>query len=311
MAAPAMALRALALAAALVAPAARVLGPDSATGEAILALDTDHSGKVERAEVEAFAKAQGLSAADVRAEFAELDTDGNGELEESEISQTLSERPASPAAATPSLQAAAPAAPAAVATAPSSVFAPPQQLLSPATLPVLTAAAPTTEPPKQVAPSVTPAVAPAVVPVMASAVAPTELVKTESSSSVVEMQAVAAEAQENAGKALAEVFARTAAKALESRSLDVAKAEKLEEAARALRGQTSQLRETANQLTVSAATAAAEAVLKESAQQVQSMESQALAAEQQAAQKRMEAQEAMSKALKAQQDLKASLSQEV
>jgi len=61
----------------------------SAALETIRALDTDGSGKVERAEVEAFAKSQGLSAAEVKAEFADLDKNGNGDLEADELTATL------------------------------------------------------------------------------------------------------------------------------------------------------------------------------------------------------------------------------
>merc|ERR1740121_3327608 len=63
----------------------------SATEEALRALDTDGSGKVEKREIEAFAQAQGLALADVQNEFKDLDTDGDGELSTAEISNTLSQ----------------------------------------------------------------------------------------------------------------------------------------------------------------------------------------------------------------------------
>jgi len=65
-----------------------VLSPD-ATAEAIQALDTDKSGRVEKAEVEAFAHAQGLSVEEVQAEFGTLDANHDGELDANEISRTL------------------------------------------------------------------------------------------------------------------------------------------------------------------------------------------------------------------------------
>lgn len=63
----------------------------SAALETIKALDTDGSGKVERAEVEAFARSQGLSADEVREEFKGLDKNGDGELEPEELTSTLAD----------------------------------------------------------------------------------------------------------------------------------------------------------------------------------------------------------------------------
>lgn len=61
----------------------------SAALETIKALDTDGSGKVERAEVEAFARSQGLSAEEVQEEFKGLDKNGDGDLEAEELTSTL------------------------------------------------------------------------------------------------------------------------------------------------------------------------------------------------------------------------------
>lgn len=61
----------------------------SAALETIKALDTDGSGKVERAEVEAFARSQGLSAEEVEEEFKGLDKNGDGDLEPEELTSTL------------------------------------------------------------------------------------------------------------------------------------------------------------------------------------------------------------------------------
>lgn len=61
----------------------------SAALETIKALDTDGSGKVERAEVEAFARSQGLSAEEVQEEFKGLDKNGDGDLEPEELTSTL------------------------------------------------------------------------------------------------------------------------------------------------------------------------------------------------------------------------------
>jgi len=211
-----------------------------ATAEAIQALDTDGSGKVERAEIEAFARSQGLTADDVRAEFKTLDTNGDGELEASEISRTLTDEKDRKQEAKQ-----------AVAASP------------------------------------------------AQGVAFAELHAKD----------VEREAQRYAGKALAEVFARTAAKALESRTQDQEKASKLEEAAKNLRGQTAEIRRTAAVQTARAAREASTAVLREAEGQVKTLEKQASEAEKQAQQKRTEAKEAMEKALAAQTAMTAEIQQ--
>merc|ERR1719382_1102303 len=90
-----MAVRAVVAAAALAlsafADADAFAKPVSATDEALRALDTDGSGKVERSEIEAFAQAQGLTLADVQNEFKDLDTNGDGDLSVSEIGDTLAQ----------------------------------------------------------------------------------------------------------------------------------------------------------------------------------------------------------------------------
>jgi len=211
-----------------------------ATAEAIRALDTDRSGKVEKAEVEAFARSQGLSAEEARAEFRSLDTDGSGELEASEIRNTLYDKGSAPAPKVPLKAAAAPA------------------------------------------------------------------VAAHGTS---QLQAVELEAELHAGKALAEVFARTAAKALQSRSEDAVKATKLEEAAKALRGQTAELRRTAAAQTAKAAREAAQAVFQQAEGQVKALEKEAAELERQAADHRAQAKEAMAKVLAAQAEMTSSVQQ--
>jgi len=260
-----MTLVATAIAAVLVPAAAiqHASGPDnSATAEAIAALDTDHSGKVERNEVEAFARAQGLNEEDVKGEFAALDSNGDGLLSEDEISRTLAQRTGAPST---------------IAASPPSAASPP------------TTIADVTQDERPVAVAAEPA---------AAAVA---ILRGEEH---LVNEAVQTDATQHAGKALAEVFARTAAKVLESRSQDAGKAEKLEQAAKQLREQTAMMKRTAAEQTVHAAAEAAQAVLKESTDKVRELETQADLIEQQAREKRKVAKEAMVKALRAQSELK-------
>merc|ERR1719181_86519 len=83
------------------APAPIPAGGESADATAaqsmIKALDTDGSGVVEKSEVDAFAKAQGLSAAETAEEFKDLDKNHDGQLDSSEISSTVAQYSSTPA----------------------------------------------------------------------------------------------------------------------------------------------------------------------------------------------------------------------
>jgi hypothetical protein len=253
---------------------------DSATMEAIRALDTDHSGKVEKSEVEAFAKSQGLSAAEVRAEFADLDTNGNGELEADEISNTLNQGAPSPEEAS---------------TVEVALKKPSEPFLD------VTATKAKKEQARTAAPAAPTAVKALSAAESHTAPAPSGLSSLDGHN--FNLKALELDAQQHAGKALAEVFARTAARALEEKGEDNAKADKLEQAARALRGQTADLKQRAATETVNAATAAAAAVLKEASAKVKDLEDQAQSAEAEAATRRSQAKEAMDRALKMRSDM--------
>lgn len=244
--------------------------PANGAAEALMALDTDKSGKVERAEVEAFAQSQGLTAEQVRLEFKDLDLNGDGELSADEISNTLQE--ASPAMT---------------------------QASTPARIPDI-------EPPAPAVAMVAPA-APAMQTIVAAAPPSTVAVAQMDTQMDDQMAAVAFDAQQHAGKALAEVFARSAAKALEARSEDELQAAKLEEQAKSLRGKSSEMKRTAATLTIKAATDAAVAVMRESAAQEKALEQEAAQAEKDANARRKQAQAAMQKAVKAQADMSSSL----
>lgn len=240
----------------------RYLSPDAAM-QAIAALDTDHSGKVERAEMEAFALSQGLTTEDVKAEFASLDTNGDGELEADEISNTLHDAKVSSKVPAVQSQKHSFAGEAAIAMKAPAVAAPP---------------------------------------VLAT-------VQNVGGLGSFKQETLELEAEQLAGKALAEVFTRTAAKALESRSHDLEQASKLEAAAKSLRGQTAEIRRTAAEQTMKAAQEAAAAVFRETEGEVKRLESEAAEAERQAANQRAQAKEAMQKALAAQATMSASFQQ--
>lgn len=237
----------------------RYLSPDAAL-QAIAALDTDKSGKVEKAEMEAFALSQGLTPEDVRAEFGSLDTNGDGELSADEISNTLHDKEQSSNAAMVQAH---------------------------------------EHSKNDAASSVS-------LPTVAAEPMAVTLQKVEDSSSL-KPEAIELEAKQRAGKALAEVFAQTAAKALGSRSRDMEQALKLEEAAKSLRGQTAEIRRTAAEQTVKAAQQAAIAVFEQAAGQVRLLEKEAAEAERQAAEQRVQAKEAMRRALAAQAAMTASM----
>jgi len=283
-----MALRFLGLLAVVLSE--RAAGKDvtaSATQEALRALDTDGSGKVERREIEAFAKAQGLSDAEVRAEFREIDLDGDGELSESEIRSTLDQ---------PEVAAVAPNAAATVPAA--------------ATLPAAATVPAVANVPAVATVGSSPMLAQ---PAAGSLQASTQPLLALSGASLAErsgseqIEAVYVRAQANAGKALAEIFAHSASSVLASRTQDVQKATKLEEAVKSLRGQGAELERTSAQVTAKAAKDATAAVLQQTIDSVHSLEAAADQAAQQAAVRRTRAQAALQAALKAQADMRASV----
>lgn len=271
--------------------------PESATAEAIRALDTDHSGKVEKAEVEAFASSQGLSADEVRAEFADLDTNHDGELEADEITNTLNSASTSEAAKASDVAKRSEVETKSLASElePKHVAVEVERKHSSRATAASMAADVSTALPTTILTAAT-ATAKRTAPDSASSSVP-------SNKNQLQLQALELDAQQHAGKALAEVFARTAARALEARGQDNEKATKLEQAAKALRSQTADLKQRAAAETVNAATAAAATVLREASDKVKTLEEQAVEAETQATKKRAEAKEAMNRALSARSEM--------
>lgn len=261
--------------------------PASATEEALHALDTNGDGRVTKQEIEVFAQSQGLALADVQNEFKDLDTDGDGELSSTEISSTLSQ-PENVAAAAAASVVPALAAPAEFAPA---AFAP--------ALPVA----------PQLALQAAPPAAFAVAPVAAAVAAPVAMPRSAPMAPADPNAAVEQEAQLDAVKALAQIFAHSASDVLAAREADVKKAAKLEAVVKSLRGQTGELQKNAALATTKAAREATEAVLRKSISQLRSLEAATATATKEAAIHRARAKSALQLALKAQADMKSSVDQ--
>jgi len=266
---------------------ASAVGASSAAEDAMRALDMDGSGRVERADIEAFALSQGLTAAEVRNEFKDIDLNGDGELSADEIHKALSEVQSAPAVATASQTVAADRA-------------------SNAHDVKMEAAASLVE------------AAPTPPPVVAAAVAQNRVVQQHTPAadrSLPGMSTVdgsssnvfVGKATDAAGKALAEAFAQQAAAVLDRRSAEAKKAEQLETRAASLRGQAEALRHTAAEVTRRAASEAAEAVVRSTSDEVRRMEAEAAADERAAEERRQQAAAAMDRVTKAQSQMAAEL----
>jgi hypothetical protein len=245
----------------------------SGTQETLSALDIDGSGKVERNEIEAYASSQGLNGAQVRAEFQQLDSNGDGELGESEISNLLSQ-PEDAARSTSTATVGV----GSVAQAP-----------MPAAV-----AAPNLEGLQSVSQQ----------PVSVAAV-DAGLVQGSSA----QLEAVELQVQLGSSRILAETFAHSASNVLASRGRDVQKAAKLEEAVKSLRGQVAEIQRTAVQAAANAAKKATESVLHETINTVRGLEAAAAQATHDAAASKSRANAALQLALKAQADMQASVKQ--
>lgn len=83
--------------------------PQSSPMEALGAIDTDGNGKASLAEIEAFGRTSGLTTQQIRADFKDLDSNSDGELDTQEMSGLLSASSSDPVAesakATPSAKA--------------------------------------------------------------------------------------------------------------------------------------------------------------------------------------------------------------
>jgi hypothetical protein len=257
-----------------------VMSPTAASA-ALRALDTDGSGKVEKNEVEAFARQQGLSAEQVGKEFGELDVNGDGELEAEEILGIAKAQPQ---------QHALPEQQAQSQTQPKNL-AQPQQFAQPQAQP---------QAPPQKQPQQNAQFAEMASPAPAAIAASTSSVSSSYPASKAEdllQTATLGEFQMEAGRALTEVFASSANAAFEQQKKvheQVAQnATALEERARSLRGQAKLLASTAAKEATHAASKAAEKVLAGATMKVRELEQKATNMESIAAAKREQAHQAM------------------
>lgn len=68
---------------------ANALRRESSVMETIAAFDTNHNGKVDKYEIEAGARSQGLRVEDVLGDFQDMDTNGDGELDVAELTNVI------------------------------------------------------------------------------------------------------------------------------------------------------------------------------------------------------------------------------
>eukprot|EP00930_Biecheleria_cincta_P022577 TRINITY_DN1647_c0_g1_i2.p1 TRINITY_DN1647_c0_g1~~TRINITY_DN1647_c0_g1_i2.p1 ORF type:complete len:314 (-),score=87.21 TRINITY_DN1647_c0_g1_i2:59-1000(-) len=272
--------------------------------EALLALDTDHSGKVERAEIEAFAQSRGLTLRQIKDEFASIDTNGNGELDASEIQAAIasgadsSSSNASPQAATetPSVQQTVelPETEMPAHSLPSAAIQ--QTANQPATvMPAHSLQSAAIQQTVELPATVMPAyfLQPAAV-----------QVKNEPEIHTLDLEATA---EAHAEHVVAQLFEQKAASALTAMREDAKKAQILQETARSLRGQADEVRQRLVQETANAAKTATDTVLGKAARQVKMMESEISSAEQKASEYQKLSKEAMNSAIVAQSQISAEI----
>jgi len=275
----------------------------SAAEEAFSAMDVDKSGRVEEADVDRFASAQGLNLAQARKEFKELDLNGDSELDQREIGSSLSEPRAYSAPANAMATARTNEDAGAVSMSPAASMAQASMVQVPVTPPSGPQAALLQAPVAQASGIVTPAVTP---PLSAAALSSSPA-SSQSSLASSALEALEVEVSRHTGKAMAESFMRSAAKALETRDADNAQAAQLETKAQQLRSKSAEMRKQAAMLTTHAAKTAAHEVLRTTADKVHSLEREAVQDEHEAGVRREQANAALTRALQAQATMSATV----
>uniref|UniRef100_A0A7S4Q025 EF-hand domain-containing protein n=1 Tax=Alexandrium monilatum TaxID=311494 RepID=A0A7S4Q025_9DINO len=258
-------------------------------GDLTEALDTDKSGTVDENEVEAFAQTQGLSLEQAQAEFAGLDSDHDGVLEVEELHNLLKADGSSPVAPPTTAQPAE--------AAQKRPYEPGAEAL----------AAP---PAEAEVPSPAAATADEALAVSQAAAARAPASAASDSEKPDDLHAAQLEAERQAGKSLAEVFARTASALLAKRGTDSTRVAKYDELASSFWSRSAELRRSAVEETTKAAREAADKIIQQSKGQIEELRQQASELEGRAKQLRREAYEAAQRALKAQADVSAVLEQQ-
>eukprot|EP00746_Dinoflagellata_sp_MGD_P086748 gnl/MRDRNA2_/MRDRNA2_34363_c0_seq1.p1 gnl/MRDRNA2_/MRDRNA2_34363_c0~~gnl/MRDRNA2_/MRDRNA2_34363_c0_seq1.p1 ORF type:complete len:501 (+),score=151.57 gnl/MRDRNA2_/MRDRNA2_34363_c0_seq1:112-1614(+) len=274
------------------AASAESVTPDvSAAQSMIKALDTDGSGVVEKNEVDAFAKSQGLSAAETAEEFKDLDKNHDGQLDSSEISSTVAQY-TSTAAPVPVAAATKPA-PAITNRAPVNANVAPAVVKPAPAIPAAPARVATQKTPELPAPPAKKAT------------------ETESSSESSESSPMLATDPEEivktlvqntaqADRTVAQLFALKASNDLAKRDKDLEEANALEQKAIALRGQAQKVAGDAIESAEQAAQKVGRQIMEKALDEAQNLENQAKKVEGRAASINAKAKVAMSQAIQAQ-----------
>jgi len=259
---------------------------DGAAASMIKALDTDGSGVVEKAEVDAFAKSQGLSEAETAEEFKDLDKNHDGQLDSSEISNTVAQYTSTAAPVPVAAETPAAATPAAVVPA------------APATPTAVTPAAvvPTTAVKKPELPAI-----PSVTMPKATETAP-QLADTPGSTPTDPKEVVATLVQNTAqaDRTVAQLFALKASNDLSKRDKDLEEASKLEQQASSLRAKAQKVASDAIESAEQAAQNVGRKIMEKALDEANDLESQAKKVEGRAASINAKAKVAMAQAIKAQ-----------
>mmetsp|Transcript_79321 Transcript_79321/g.137527 ORF Transcript_79321/g.137527 Transcript_79321/m.137527 type:complete len:317 (+) Transcript_79321:70-1020(+) len=244
--------------------------------QTLKALDTDGDGKVGKQEIEQFARDQGLSTEEVRADFADLDRNNDGELEASEIGSVMTESPAA-----------------------ESEMKAPQAAAKPAPKPMAVHASKKASPAPEIVDlsAVTP-VAQAVLPEQGRSVI-TQAAE-EQPRDELNLESLQQNAERQAGSVLAETLARQAQQMFQQGEQDEQRAQSFEKLAKQLRGNITALARSASAETKRAASLATTQVGNGAITEIRALQRKSKEIEHEADQRRKSAKEAMQRVLAAQ-----------
>lgn len=282
-------------------------GPgESSIAETLKELDANGDGKVDKTEIESFAKSQGLSKDEVSQDFQDLDSNGNGELEASEIGAVLSETASSVEPAVPV------STPMAAPVARQVEKQPSIQQASP----VVTKSSEAPAASKMANPVVNTRVPAQPAPHEASLKEPSNLElhleevqqasHKDSSNRDLDLETLQQDAERHAGSVLAETVAREAQQMFQQGAKDEERAVALDQLAKSLRTNMTSIAHAASTDTKHAAQEATASVANAAYAEVRRLKTEAEKTEKEAAERRHNAQAAMQRVMKAQAALTAS-----